>query len=70
VAILFCDSRDDPEREARQVQALLRRPVDGIVVNGRRTEPRDRLADTGGIPVAPTPGTTVVPATLVVRESA
>jgi LacI family transcriptional regulator len=51
VAVIFCDTRDDPDRERRQLRALRARHVDGIIVNGRRTEPRPPLADTGGIPV-------------------
>lgn len=51
VAIIFCDTRDDPAREARQVQALLHRQVDGIIVNGRRTEARPPLAGSRGVPV-------------------
>ncbi|MGI8880788.1 MAG: LacI family DNA-binding transcriptional regulator [Jatrophihabitans sp.] len=51
VAIVFCDTRDDPDREARQIHALLSRHVDGIIVNGRRTEPRPPLTDAPGVPV-------------------
>ncbi|MET3805505.1 LacI family transcriptional regulator [Nakamurella sp. UYEF19] len=51
VAIIFCDTRDDPEREARQLEALLHRQVDGIIVNGRRTEARPPLIGTRGLPV-------------------
>ncbi len=51
VAVVFCDTRDDPQREARQMHALLSRHVDGIIVNGRRTEPRPPLGGTEGVPV-------------------
>jgi LacI family transcriptional regulator len=51
IAVMFCDTRDDPEREARQLRALLARQVDGIIVNGRRTEPRPPLRGAGGLPV-------------------
>ena len=51
IAVVFCDTRDDPAREARQLRALLARQVDGIIVNGRRTEPRPPLVGTGGLPV-------------------
>jgi LacI family transcriptional regulator len=51
VAIIFCDTRDDPQREARQVEALLHRQVDGIIVNGRRAEARPPLVDSRGVPV-------------------
>lgn len=51
VAVVFCDTRDDPVREHRQVQALRSRRVDGIIVNGRRSEPRPPLTGSAGIPV-------------------
>lgn len=51
VAVVFCDTRDDPERETRQLRALLSRAVDGIIVNGRRTEPRPPLVGADGVPV-------------------
>jgi LacI family transcriptional regulator len=51
IAVVFCDTRDDPEREARQLRALLARQVDGIIVNGRRTEARRPLVGAGGVPV-------------------
>lgn len=51
VAVMFCDSRDDGERERRQLKALLTRHVDGIIVNGRRTEPRRPLSGSLGVPV-------------------
>jgi LacI family transcriptional regulator len=49
--VLFCDSRDDVERERRQLKALLSRHVDGIIVNGRRTEPRAPLPGPLWVPV-------------------
>src|SRR4051794_16409187 len=51
LAIIFSDTRGDPQREARQLQSLVNRQVDGIIVNGRRIELRPALRDTGGIPV-------------------
>lgn len=51
VAITFCDTRDDPEREARQVRTLIRRHVDGIIVNGRRAGPRPALTGVEAVPV-------------------
>src|SRR4051794_3780488 len=51
LAIIFSDTRGDPQREARQLQSLVNRQVDGIIVNGRRIELRPALPDTGGIPV-------------------
>ncbi|TQM15169.1 LacI family DNA-binding transcriptional regulator [Pseudonocardia kunmingensis] len=40
MALLLCDTRDDPLREQHYVRTLLARRVDGIIVTGRRTEPR------------------------------
>jgi LacI family transcriptional regulator len=40
MALLLCDTRDDPLRERHYVRTLLARRVDGIIVTGRRTEPR------------------------------
>ena len=37
---LLCDGRDDPLREQHYVRTLLGRRVDGIVVTGRRRDPR------------------------------
>ncbi len=41
IMVLLCDSRDDPLREQHYVRELLARRVDGIIVTGQRTEPRD-----------------------------
>jgi LacI family transcriptional regulator len=40
LATLLCDTRDDPLREQSYLRSLVARGVDGIVVTGRRTEPR------------------------------
>lgn len=40
MALLLCDTRDDPVRERHYIRTLLARRVDGIIVTGRRTEPR------------------------------
>jgi LacI family transcriptional regulator len=40
MVLLLCDTRDDPLREQHYVRTLLARRVDGIIVTGRRTEPR------------------------------
>ena len=40
MALLLCDTRDDPLREQHYLRTLLARRVDGIIVTGRRTEPR------------------------------
>jgi LacI family transcriptional regulator len=40
LATVLCDTRDDPLREQSYLRSLVARGVDGIVVTGRRTEPR------------------------------
>ena len=40
IAIFLCDGRDDLIREEYYVRTLLGRRVDGIMVTGRRTDPR------------------------------
>jgi LacI family transcriptional regulator len=51
VAVIFSDTRDDPQREQRLLRSLIARKVDGIVVNGRRTDRRPPLAGAGATPV-------------------
>ncbi|WP_327638421.1 LacI family transcriptional regulator [Kribbella sp. NBC_00482] len=43
LATVLCDTRDDPLREQTYLRSLVARGVDGIVVAGRRTEPRARI---------------------------
>ena len=43
ISVFMCNGADDPEREARHVDSLLGKRVDGIVVTGRRADPRRRL---------------------------
>ncbi|MFI5690533.1 LacI family DNA-binding transcriptional regulator [Kribbella sp. NPDC051586] len=40
MALVLCDTRDDPLREQHYLKSLVARRVDGIIVTGRRTEPR------------------------------
>ncbi|MFC6158939.1 LacI family DNA-binding transcriptional regulator [Kribbella sp. NPDC058693] len=40
MALVLCDTRDDPLREQHYLKSLVSRRVDGIIVTGRRTEPR------------------------------
>jgi LacI family transcriptional regulator len=51
VSVFMCDTRDDPERERRYVEMLAARRVDGLIVAGRRVEPRPPVAAGPGIPV-------------------
>ena len=38
--VFLCDSRDDPLREQHYLRNLLERRAEGVIVTGRRTEPR------------------------------
>ena len=51
VSVFMCDTRDDPDREKRYVEMLAARRVDGLIITGRRTEPRPPVAAGPGIPV-------------------
>jgi LacI family transcriptional regulator len=51
VSVFMCDTRDDPERERRYVETLAARRVDGLIVTGRRVEPRPPVVAGPGIPV-------------------
>jgi LacI family transcriptional regulator len=49
VSVFLCDSRDDRIREQHYVRNLLERRVDGIIVTGRRQDPREPIG--GDLPV-------------------
>lgn len=51
MSVLLCDGRDDPIRERHYLQTLLERRVDGIIVTGRRTDPRPPVGTDLGVPV-------------------
>ena len=52
ISVIMCNATDDPEREARHVETLLGKRVDGIVVTARRADQRrPLLVDTPGLPV-------------------
>jgi LacI family transcriptional regulator len=51
VSVFMCDTRDDPDREKRYVETLAARRVDGLIVTGRRIEPRPAVSAGPGIPV-------------------
>lgn len=40
ILVFVCNTRDDPDRERRVIQALLAKQVDGIIVMGRRIDIR------------------------------
>lgn len=49
VSVFLCDSREDPIREQHYLRTLLERRVDGIIVTGRRQDPREPIG--AGLPV-------------------
>src|SRR5437588_7724887 len=40
ISVFLCDARDDPAHERRHIDSLLAKQVDGIIVTGRRIDPR------------------------------
>jgi LacI family transcriptional regulator, galactose operon repressor len=51
MSVLLCDGRGDPIREQHYVRTLLSRKVDGIIVTGRRTDPRPPISPGLQLPV-------------------
>ncbi len=51
LAVLLCDGRDDSIREQHYVKTLLARRVDGIIVTGRRSDPRPPISRELPVPV-------------------
>jgi LacI family transcriptional regulator len=51
MAVLLCDVRDDPIREQHYLRTLLERRVDGIIVTGRRQDPREPIGASLPVPV-------------------
>ena len=51
ISVFMCDTRDEPERERRYLDMLLSRQVDGLIVAGRRIEPRPSIGAGLGVPV-------------------
>jgi LacI family transcriptional regulator len=51
MALIFCDSRDDPIRQRHYVAMLVGRRVDGLIVTGRVTDVRPPLEVPAPIPV-------------------
>ena len=50
ISVLLCDTRGDAIRERHYLRTLSARGVDGIIVAGRRVDPRPPLPGTAGIP--------------------
>ena len=51
ISVFMCDTRDEPDRERRYLEMLLSRRVDGLIVAGRRIEPRPSIGLDLGVPV-------------------
>ncbi len=51
ISVFLCDSRDDRIREQHYLRTLLERRVDGIVVTGRRQDPREPIGRDLPVPV-------------------
>ncbi len=51
ISVFLCDGRDDPIREQHYVRTLLARRVDGIIVTGRRADPRPPIGTDMPVPV-------------------
>jgi LacI family transcriptional regulator len=51
ISVFLCDSRDDPIREQHYLRTLLERRVDGIIVTGRRQDPREPIGRDLPVPV-------------------
>jgi LacI family transcriptional regulator len=49
ISVFLCDGRGDPIREQHYMRTLLARRVDGIIVTGRRADPRPPIGT--GLPV-------------------
>jgi LacI family transcriptional regulator len=50
ISVLLCDTRGDAIREQHHLRTLMERRVDGIIVTGRRTDPRPSLTGIGRTP--------------------
>lgn len=50
MSVLLCDSRGDAIREAHYLRTLMARRIDGIIVTGRRTDPRPPLPGAPNVP--------------------
>ena len=51
ISVFLCDGREDPIRERHYAAMLLERRVDGIIVTGRRSDPRPPLCRDLPVPV-------------------
>ncbi|PAZ14212.1 LacI family transcriptional regulator [Streptomyces sp. SA15] len=53
ISVLLCDTRGDAIREQHHLRNLIDRRVDGIIVTGRRTDPRPPLTGISGLETIP-----------------
>ncbi|MFI2205593.1 LacI family DNA-binding transcriptional regulator [Streptomyces sp. NPDC020192] len=53
ISVLLCDTRGDAIREQHHLRNLMDRRVDGIIVTGRRTDPRPPLTGINGLESIP-----------------
>lgn len=51
ISVLLCDTRGDAIREQHHLRNLMDRRVDGIIVTGRRTDPRPPLNGIEAVPI-------------------
>lgn len=51
LSVFLCDTRGDPIRERHHIRTLLSRRIDGLIVTGRRTDPRPSLTASVPVPV-------------------
>jgi LacI family transcriptional regulator len=51
ISVFLCDSRGDAIRERQHLRTLLARRIDGLIVTGRRTDPRPPLPVDVPVPV-------------------
>jgi LacI family transcriptional regulator len=51
ISVFLCESRDDRIRERHYLSTLLERRVDGIIVTGRRQDPREPIGQDLPVPV-------------------
>lgn len=72
MAVMLCDTRDDHVREQHYLRTLAARRVDGIIVTGRRSEPRPPVVVPAPVPVVYvfTPSADVDDTSVVVDDAA
>jgi LacI family transcriptional regulator len=69
VGVFMCDTRDDTERERRYIDMLNARRVDGLIVTGRRIEPRPPVSTTAPVVYAMTQPSESVAAAVLPDDS-